>query len=57
LAVQNKLARKNIKILDSGLVYLPKTTAEIDEPTRVGYEKLLEALDELDDVEEIYDNL
>lgn len=36
--------------------YKPKNTLEIDENIRAQYEKILEALDEQDDVEEIYDN-
>jgi YebC/PmpR family DNA-binding regulatory protein len=35
----------------------PKNILEINEEVRAQYEKLLEALDEQDDVEEIFDNL
>jgi len=56
-AVQDKLKDAGIEISEANLSYLPKTTAEIDEKTREAYEKLLEILDELDDVDEIYDNL
>lgn len=56
-SVQDKLAAKNFKITDSGLSYLPKSTVKIDEATRIDYEKLLEALDDQDDTEEIFDNL
>jgi YebC/PmpR family DNA-binding regulatory protein len=35
----------------------PKNVMEIDEKIRTEYEKLLEALDNQDDVQEIYDNL
>jgi transcriptional/translational regulatory protein YebC/TACO1 len=55
--VQAKLIEKGIKITDSGLVYLPKSTVKIDENTRLDYEKLLEQLDEQDDVDEIFDNI
>lgn len=55
--VQNNLAEKGLKISEAGLVYIPKATVEIDEETRLDYEKLLEVLDDLDDVDEIYDNL
>lgn len=37
--------------------YKPKNTISIDEEIKSQYEKLLEALGEQDDVEEIYDNL
>lgn len=37
--------------------YNPKTTLPLDEQTKEQYEKLLETLDDQDDVQEIYDNL
>lgn len=55
--VQENLGKNNLKVLEAGLVYTPKNTVKIDENTRLDYEKLLEALDEQEDVEEIYDNL
>jgi len=55
--VRDNLEKESIKILEAGLIFLPKNTVEIDENTRLDYEKLLETLDEQDDVDEIYDNL
>ena len=55
--VQENLIEKNIEISDAGLAYLPKSTVEVDEKIKVSYEKLVEALEEQDDVEEIFDNL
>lgn len=55
--IQKELQEKGLDIKDFGLSYEAKTKAEVDEKTRVSYEKLLEALDEQDDVQEIYDNL
>lgn len=55
--VQAEISENGLQIIESGLIYLPKTTADIDENTRIDYEKLLETLDDQDDVEEIYDNL
>jgi YebC/PmpR family DNA-binding regulatory protein len=55
--VQEKLIEKNIEILESGLSYLPKNPVKIDEKNKKDYEKLLEALDDQEDVEEIFDNL
>jgi YebC/PmpR family DNA-binding regulatory protein len=55
--VKDNLEKENIKILEAALTFIPKNVVEIDEETRMDYEKLLEALDEQDDVEEIYDNL
>jgi YebC/PmpR family DNA-binding regulatory protein len=54
---QENLQKAGIKILDSNLSYLPKSTISISEDTRIDYEKLLETLDDQDDVDEIYDNL
>lgn len=45
------------EIKDVGLIFLAKDSIEIDENTRISYEKLLEVLDEHDDVAEIYDNI
>jgi len=55
--VQENLEKEDIKILEAGLIYLPKNTISFDENTRLDYEKLLETLDDQDDVDEIYDNL
>jgi YebC/PmpR family DNA-binding regulatory protein len=55
--VKDELEKSSIKISEAGLVYLPKSTIELDEKAKIDYERLLEALDEQEDVEEIYDNL
>jgi len=55
--VQEKLIEKNIEISDAGLAYLPKNIVAVNEKTKASYEKLIEALEEQDDVEEIFDNL
>jgi YebC/PmpR family DNA-binding regulatory protein len=55
--VQENLEKNNLKITEAGLTYIPKNTLVIDEKNQATYEKLLELLDEQDDVEEIYDNL
>jgi YebC/PmpR family DNA-binding regulatory protein len=41
----------------SNLEYKPRNTTAIDEKTKEQYEKLLEALDENEDIQEVYDNL
>ena len=46
----------NIKISSSEIAYLPKSTAPISEDKQELLNKLLEALDDLDDVSEIYTN-
>lgn len=55
--IQEGLAKNNLKISESGLMFVPKSTIELDEAARANYEKLLEALDEQDDINEIFDNL
>jgi len=55
--VKVKLEKKNFEIDGASLVYIPMQKIEINKETRFEYEKLLEKLDELDDVQEIYDNL
>mgnify|MGYP001297310950 CR=1 FL=1 len=55
--VQQTIIELGCVITQVGLIYLPKTVVIIDEHTRINYERLLEALDDQDDVQEIYDNL
>ena len=55
--VRESLTKEKLKILDSGLIYLPKTTITTDEKTRETCESLMELLDDHDDVSEIYSNL
>jgi len=55
--VKENLEKEGIKIENAGLMYVPTQKNSISEKDKESYEKLLEALDELDDVQEIYDNL
>ena len=55
--VQDSLSEKGLKVSEAGLIYVPKNTVEIDPDMKIDYERLLEVLDDLDDVDEIYDNL
>ncbi|MDO9231195.1 MAG: YebC/PmpR family DNA-binding transcriptional regulator [bacterium] len=55
--VQEKLMANNIEISESNLTFLPKSTVEIDSATQESYDKLLETLDDQEDVEEIFDNI
>lgn len=55
--IKEKLEKKNINIENAGLVFIPINPIEVDQNTKLDYEKILEKLDELDDVQEIYDNL
>lgn len=51
------LEKKGLSIADAGLAWAPLQKTTLDEGTKLDYEKLLELLDDQDDVQEIYDNL
>lgn len=51
------LEKNNLKIEVAGLAWAPIQKAELSSDKKIDYEKLLEFLDEQDDVQEIYDNL
>jgi YebC/PmpR family DNA-binding regulatory protein len=55
--IKENLEKKGTNIDNAGLIFAPLSPLEIDVETKIDYEKLLEKLDELDDVQEIYDNL
>jgi YebC/PmpR family DNA-binding regulatory protein len=55
--VRENLEKEGLKIERAGLVFVPIQKADISAKDKESYEKMLEALDNLDDVQEIYDNL
>ena len=55
--VKKKLEEKNINIERVSLDWVPKQEVKVDEKTEEQLKKLFEALDENDDVQEIYSNL
>ncbi|XOB42746.1 MAG: YebC/PmpR family DNA-binding transcriptional regulator [Candidatus Nealsonbacteria bacterium] len=55
--VKKNLEEKGIKIESSGLEWKPKEEIELDEKQKQSCQKLFEALDENDDVQDIYSNL
>ena len=55
--VKETLESTDLKIISASLGYKAKNTIKIDENTKEKYETLLEALEENDDVIEIWDNL
>lgn len=55
--VKDNLEKEGIKIESASLDWVEKKSLEVSEKTREDCEKLFEALDELDDVQEIYSNL
>lgn len=55
--VRESLSALNLQIEAAELIYAPIQKTSLSESDRLDYEKLLEALDEQDDVQEIFDNL
>lgn len=55
--IKEELEKEGLQIGNAGLVYIPTQKTSISEKEKESYEKLLEILDNLDDVQEIFDNL
>jgi len=55
--IKEQLEKEKVNIDNAGLIFVPLMPVKIDSHTKIDYERLLEKLDELDDVQEIYDNL
>jgi YebC/PmpR family DNA-binding regulatory protein len=55
--VKEHLEKHGITIEDAGLVFAPLQKNKLVEDDKLDYERLLETLDNQDDVQEIYDNL
>lgn len=55
--VKENLEKADLAVEEAALVYAPIQKTKLKEDDKLDYEKLLEALDELEDVQEIYDNL
>jgi transcriptional/translational regulatory protein YebC/TACO1 len=55
--VKDELEASGTQVDNANIIFTPLDPIEIDEHTRIDYENLLEKLDALDDVQEIYDNL
>ncbi len=55
--VKDTLEKDGVRIDNANIIFHPLDPIEIDQHTKMDYEKLLEQLDEQDDVQEIYDNL
>lgn len=54
--VKNALRENNVKLSSAEITYLPKTTMTLSEKDSEMMEKLLEALDDHDDVQNVYTN-
>ena len=55
--VKESLDQMGLKVEGAELVFAPVQKTELDADAKLDYEKLIEKLDEHDDVQEIYDNL
>lgn len=57
MKVKNSLEKDGMQIDNANIIFHPLDPIEIDPHTKIDYENFLEKLDELDDIQEIYDNL
>jgi YebC/PmpR family DNA-binding regulatory protein len=55
--IKDLLEKSGLKIVSGGLIYLSQQKTQLDEKNQALYEKLLEELDNQEDVQEIFDNL
>ncbi len=55
--VKDLLEKNDLKIVSGGLIYLSQQKIQLTEKEQESYEKLLEELDNQEDVQEIFDNL
>lgn len=55
--VKDLLEKNGLKIVNGGLIYISSQKIKLEEKEQESYEKLLEELDNQDDVQEIFDNL
>lgn len=55
--IKDALEAAGAQIDNANIIFHPLDPIEIDADTKMDYENLLEKLDEMDDVQEIYDNL
>lgn len=56
-AIQKYLEESNFDILSSGFERIPTSTTELNDEQREEVEKLLEKLEELDDVQQVYNSM
>ena len=56
-ALQSELERREIEILSSGFERIPQVLTELTEEQQADVEKLLERLEESDDVQNVYHNM
>ena len=56
-SIQSELESRNIEILSSGFERIPHTTKELNEDQKAEVEKLLEKIEEDDDVQNVYHSM
>jgi YebC/PmpR family DNA-binding regulatory protein len=55
-AVRDALAKAGVPILEAQVTYVPQSTVRVEGPTATSVVRLMEALEELDDVQHVYAN-
>jgi YebC/PmpR family DNA-binding regulatory protein len=55
-AVRDGLAKAGVPILEAQVTYVPQSTVRVEAPTAASVMRLIEALEELDDVQHVYAN-
>jgi len=55
-AVRDALAKASVPILEAQVTYVPQSTVRVEAPTAASVMRLIEALEELDDVQHVYAN-
>jgi transcriptional/translational regulatory protein YebC/TACO1 len=55
-AVRDALAKAGVPILEAQVTYVPQSTVRVETPTAASVMRLIEALEELDDVQHVYAN-
>ena len=55
-AARDALARAGVPILEAQVTYVPQSTVRVEAPTAASVMRLIEALEELDDVQHVYAN-
>jgi YebC/PmpR family DNA-binding regulatory protein len=55
-AVRDALAKASVPILEAHVTYVPQSTVRVEGPTATSVVRLIEALEDLDDVQHVYAN-
>jgi transcriptional/translational regulatory protein YebC/TACO1 len=55
-AVRDALLKAGVPILEAQVTYVPQSTVRVEGPTATSVVRLIEALEDLDDVQHVYAN-